>query len=81
MAYLEFANSGKHTYVYISEYVGEQEYTIKKESRILALGRTDSALFKLIDWRKNVDLMPRIIEENYQDKLNEWIPKVAMRVR
>lgn len=81
MAYLEFSNAGKHTYVYISEYVGEQESTLKKESRILALGRTDIALFKLIDWRKNVDLMPRIIEENYQDRLNEWIPKVAMRVR
>lgn len=80
MAYLEFSKADGRTYVYISKYVGKQEFTSKVEERILALGRADNALIKLIDWRNNEDLMPIVIEENLQDKLNEWIPRVAMRL-
>lgn len=81
MAYLEFSTAGKHTYVYITEYAGPQEYSSRLEKRLLGLGRVDNALLKLVDWRKNKHLMPQIVEENFQDELDVWISKVAMKVQ
>lgn len=79
MAYLEFVRSGGRTYVYINEYVGDQEFSAKKEIRIASLGRAEQALMMLKMWQVDQNLIPKDINGVNHTRLSKWIETVKKR--
>lgn len=79
MAYLEFVKAAGKTYVYVTEYVGEQENTRKKERRIYTLGRKQKALEKLMKWKREEEKIPFYIGNDENIIIGKWIKKVAER--
>lgn len=79
MAFLEFVNSGRKTYVYINEYVGTQEYSAKKERRIVRLGPLEKAHMQLKVWQLDQKRIPKEIHNEYYKRIPTWIDAVVKR--
>lgn len=72
--------AGGRTYVYVTEYTGNIEYSSRKETRIFNLGNSENALRNLKMWSKNNNLIPPVINRKDHSKINEWIKKVNLKV-
>lgn len=79
MAYLNFVKSGGKTYVYVNEYVGEQEYSQKKEKKIVRLGRIEQAFMTLKVWQIDSNKIPLEINRKDHERIPLWIDKVRNR--
>lgn len=79
MAYLDMVKSNGKVYVYISKYVGQQEFSSKKEARIAKLGRADQALMTLKIWQIDNKRIPAEIEKDFYNRIPEWIKQVRKR--
>jgi len=80
MAYLDMVKSNGKVYVYISKYVGKQEFSMKKEARIARLGRAEQALMTLKIWQIDARRIPPEIEKEFHNRIPEWIQQVRNRV-
>lgn len=79
MAYLDFVKSSGKTYVYVNEYVGKQETSMKKEKRIARLGRVEQALMQLKVWQIDPKRIPIEIAPIYHERIPTWIDAVRNR--
>lgn len=80
MAYLDIVKSNGKMYVYISKYVGKQEYSMKKEARIARLGRAEQALMTLKVWQIDAKKIPKEIDKEFHNRIPTWIQQVRDRV-
>lgn len=80
MAYLELVNAGGRTYVYVTEYRGDIEYSSRKEIRVVRLGNAENAFKKLNGWYKNKALIPKEIDRKDHHKIKEWKEKVKLKM-
>lgn len=76
MAFLSQIQVGGHLYIYLTEYVGNQDYTSKKEKHIYSFGNVRYALGKMKRMMKRFDMeFPEELKEKGYTKqdLLEWI--------
>lgn len=75
MAYLTTVKANGKRYVYLTEYVGEQAHTEKKEKRIYSFGPLDDVLYKMYFWKLNYPEFPQDLRNlgfGYED-IKKWI--------
>lgn len=76
MAFLSQIQVGGHLYIYLTEYVGNQDYTSKREKHIYSFGNARYALGKMKKMLRRFDMeFPAELKEKGYTKqdLKEWI--------
>lgn len=76
MGYLSQVKSNGKQYIYLTEYVGNQKYSTKKERHVYGFGEARRALLKMRRWKRKFesDFPKELIELGYGAKdLEEWI--------
>lgn len=79
MAYLSQIRAGGRQYIYLTEYVGYQDYSSKTEKHIYSFGNSRMALVKMKKWLRNFDkeFPGELKEMGYTEKdLKSWIKTI-----
>lgn len=81
MAWLTTINSNGSTYVYLLEYVGEQEFKRSREQIVYKFGRIEVALKEMEFWYKFDIFFPDDLRKMGYDRknLNEWIKQLEKK--
>lgn len=75
MAWISLVRSNRETYVYLTEYIGDQTFTTKKELHVYRFGKINDALQDMKNWQQGREFFPLELYDkgyNYPD-LCEWI--------
>ncbi len=75
LGYLTQVNVKGEKYIYLTEYIGQQQYTARREKNVYSFGINQKALFKMRMWEKIPELFPQKLQNlGYGKKdLLEWI--------
>lgn len=79
MGYLSQVKANGKQYIYLTEYIGNQNYSTKNERHVYAFGEVMMALIKMRRWRRkfNTEFPEELKELGYDAAdLNEWIKTI-----
>ncbi|OKO97026.1 hypothetical protein BRO54_0039 [Geobacillus proteiniphilus] len=75
MAYLSQVKSNGKQYIYLCMYVGNQEYSTRKERRVYSFGEARKALLRMKRWKRRFTEFPQELLDLGcgMKELEEWI--------